>query len=416
MKKKYLLSTFIRMTAIVVMICITSINYTFAANGPARFGHLSLDALKSHLSKIITGKVTDEDGLPLPGVTVRIKGSSTAVGTDNTGAFSIEVPNEQSVLVFSFVGYVSKDVAVSGKSVINVALKSDSKSLNEVVVVGYGTQKRANVTGAVSSVSGKTLAELPVSGVDQALQGRVAGLTVTNNGSPGTAPVVQIRGVSSIGYGGDPLYIIDGVAGSIGGLDAQDIQSVDVLKDASSAAIYGSRGTNGVILITTRKGSRNNKAQVSISSYGGIQEVTKRYDLLNTNQYLQYERALDGAAGIGLPPRLQPANFNLPIYAGATQTFAQTNTDWQSAYFQKGPIQQHDITISGGNDVSRFFTSGGYFDQDGITVGTFFTRKNFRMNSDHNVNKFVTIGETLTLLLPANVLASPQVTGRRLPM
>ena len=159
MKKKYLLSTFIRMTAIVVMI-FTTINYTFAANGPARFGHLSPDAVKSHLSKIITGKVTDEDGLPLPGVTVRIKGSSTAVGTDNTGAFSIEVPNEQSVLVFSFVGYVSKDVAVSGKSVINVALKSDSKSLNEVVVVGYGTQKRANVTGAVSSVSGKTLSDI----------------------------------------------------------------------------------------------------------------------------------------------------------------------------------------------------------------------------------------------------------------
>ncbi|MCO5946424.1 SusC/RagA family TonB-linked outer membrane protein [Mucilaginibacter flavidus] len=414
MKKKYLLSTFIRLTAILVIICINSINYTFAANDPAHLRHLNPDAAKSDLSKVITGKVTDEDGLPLPGVTVRIKGTSTAVGTDVSGAFRIEVPNEQAVLVFSFVGYASKDEAVSGKSVINVALKSDSKSLNEVVVVGYGTQKRANVTGAVSSVSGKTLTELPVSGVDQALQGRVAGLTVTNNGSPGTAPVVQVRGVSSIGYGGDPLYIIDGVAGSIGGLDAQEIQSVDVLKDASSAAIYGSRGTNGVILITTKKGSRNNKAQVSISSYGGFQQVTKRYDLLNTNQYLQYERALDGSAGIGLPPRLQSANFNLPIYAGSTQTFAQTNTDWQSAYFQKGAIQQHDVTISGGNDVSRFFTSGGYFDQDGITVGTFYTRKNFRMNSDHNVNKFVTIGETFNVSSTRQRFGIPP--GNRTPL
>ena len=396
MKKKYLLSTFMRMTAIIVFICVTIINYTFAANGPAHLRHANPDELKSDVSKVITGKVTDEDGLALPGATVRLKGTTTVVGTDNTGAFRIEVPDDQAVLVFSFVGYGSKEVSVSGKSIINVTLRSNSKSLNELVVVGYGTQKRANVTGAVSSVSGKTLSALPVGGVDQALQGRVAGLTVTNNGSPGNAPIVQIRGVSSIGYGADPLYIIDGFPGSIGALDPRDIQSVDVLKDASAAAIYGSRATNGVIIITTKKGSVG-KVQLSFDSYAGFQEVTKQYDLLNTNQYVQYERALDGAANIGVPPRLQPANFNLPIYAGSSQTFAQTNTDWQNAYFQKGVLQQHDLSLSGGNENSRFFTSAGYFDQDGITVGTSFSRKNFRMNSDHNVNKFITIGETFNV-------------------
>ncbi|MDO3628003.1 TonB-dependent receptor [Mucilaginibacter sp. BT774] len=396
MKKKYLLSTFMRMTVIIVFICITIINYTFAANGSAHFRHTNPDAPKSDISKVITGKVTDEDGLALPGVTVTLKGTTTVVGTDVNGAFRIEVPNDQAVLVFSFVGYGSKEVAVSGKSVINVTLRNDAKSLNEVVVVGYGTQKRANVTGAVSSVSGKTLSALPVGGVDQALQGRVAGLTVTNNGSPGTAPIVQIRGVSSIGYGADPLYIIDGFPGSIGGLDPRDIQSVDVLKDASAAAIYGSRATNGVIIITTKKGS-SGKVQLSFDSYAGFQEVTKQYDLLNTNQYVQYERALDGAAGIGVPPRLQPANFNLPIYAGSSQTFAQTNTDWQKAYFQKGVLQQHDVSLSGGNENSHFFTSAGYFDQDGITVGTSFSRKNYRMNSEHNLNKFITIGETFNV-------------------
>ena len=413
MKKRYLLSTFMRMTAIIVFICVTIINSTFAANGPANPPHSNSGESNSHAGNVITGKVTDDDGLALPGVTVTLKGTSTAVGTDVNGSFRIEVPNDQAVLVFSFVGFTSKEVAVSGKSTLNVSLRSDAKTLNEVVVVGYGTQKRANVTGAVSTVSGKTLSTLPVGGVDQALQGRVAGLTVTNNGSPGSAPIVQIRGVSSIGYGADPLYIIDGFPGSIGALDPKDIQSVDVLKDASAAAIYGSRATNGVIIITTNKGSRG-KVQISIDSYVGVQEVAKKFDLLNTNQYLQYERALDGAAGIGLPPRLQPANFNQPIYAGSSQTFAQTNTDWQNAYFRKGVVEQHDVSLSGGNENSRFFTSAGYFNQDGITVGTNYSRKNFRMNSDHNVNKFITIGETFNVAESRQRFGIPP--GNRTPL
>jgi TonB-linked SusC/RagA family outer membrane protein len=335
MKKKYLLSTFMRMTVMIVFISITIISSTFAADNLAHLRYTDADVINSAISKVITGKVIDENGLPLPGVTVTLKGTTSAVGTDVNGAFKIEVPNNQAVLVFSFIGYASQEVSVSEKSVINVSLKNDAKSLNEVVVVGYGTQKRANVTGAVSSVSSKAISALPVGGVDQALQGRVAGLTVTNNGSPGSAPIVQIRGVSSVGYGSDPLYIIDGFPGSIGGLDPKDIQSVDVLKDASAAAIYGSRGTNGVIIITTKKGS-SGRVVLNFDSYAGFQEVTKKYDLLNTNQYLQYERALNGAAGIGIPPRLQPANFNKPIYAGSSQTFAQTNTDWQSEYFKKG--------------------------------------------------------------------------------
>jgi TonB-linked SusC/RagA family outer membrane protein len=411
MKKKYLLNTFMRMTAVIVFITIT--NYTFAANVPAISWHLAHGTTKPDAAKVITGKVTDDSGAALPGVTVTIKGTTTAVGTDINGAFRIVVPDEQAVLVFSSVGYASKEVAVSGKSVINVALTGDAKALNEIVVVGYGTQKRANVTGAVSSVNSKTISALPVGGIDQALQGRVAGLTVTNNGSPGSAPIVQIRGVSSIGYGADPLYIIDGFPGSIGALDPRDIQSVDVLKDASAAAIYGSRATNGVIIVTTKKGSTG-KIQVSFDSYAGVQKVAKTYDLLNTSQYLQYERALNGAAGIGLPPRLQPANFNLPIYAGSSQTFAQTNTDWQDAYFKNGVLQQHTVSLSGGNENSRIFTSAGYFNQDGIAVGTSFSRKNFRINSDHNINKFITIGETFNTSVTRQRFGIPP--GNRTPI
>lgn len=402
------------MTALIVFICVTIISSTFAANGSAYLRHTSPNELKKMNADLsVSGKVTDEDGVPLSGVTVTIKGTSTATGTDKDGNYRINVPNEHTMLVYSFVGYETRTVQVDGKSVINVQLTSHNKALNEVIVVGYGTQKRANVTGAVSSVSGKTLSVLPVGGVDQALQGRVAGLTVTNNGSPGSAPIVQIRGVSSIGYGGDPLYIIDGFPGSIGSLDPRDIQSVDVLKDASAAAIYGSRATNGVIIITTKKGSAG-KVQLSVDSYVGVQEVTKRFDLLNTDQYVQYERALDGAAGIGVPPRLQSANFNMPIYAGSSQTFAETNTDWQSAYFQKGIIEQHDVSLSGGNENSKFFTSAGYFNQDGITVGTSFSRKNFRMNSDHNLNKFITIGETFNVAETRQRFGIPP--GNRTPL
>ncbi len=414
MKKKYLLSTFIRMTGITVFICVTIINSTFAANGSPYSRDINPHELKKMNADFsVSGKVTDEDGAPLAGVTVTIKGTTTATGTDKDGNYHINVPNENAVLVYSFIGYETRTVLVEGKSAINVQLTANNKTLSEVVVVGYGTQKRANVTGAVSSVSGKTLSALPVGGVDQALQGRIAGLTVVNNGSPGNAPIIQIRGVSSIGYGGDPLYIIDGVAGSIGALDPRDIESVDVLKDASSAAIYGSRGTNGVIIITTKKGSVG-KVQLSLDSYAGVQNVTKEFDLLNTNQYVQYERALDGAASIPLPPRLQSANFNLPIYAGASQTFAQTNTNWQDAYFQKGVVQQHDVSLSGGGDNSRFFSSAGYFDQNGITVGTSFSRKNFRMNSDHKVNNFITIGETFNVAETRQRFGIPP--GNRTPL
>ena len=396
MKRKFLLNPYLLSLFLLVLLSGVIINSAFAlpVNEP---GKLTVKSKTNSADLLVNGNVTDEAGAPFPGVTVTIKGTTTATVTDKNGAYHINAPDQNAVLVYSFVGYATQEVGINGRILVNVQLKSDNKSLNEIVVIGYGTQKRANVTGAVSTVNGKTLSALPVGGVDQALQGRVAGLTVTNNGIPGTAPIVQIRGVSSVGYGADPLYIIDGFPGSIGGLDPQDIQSVDVLKDASAAAIYGSRATNGVIIITTKKGSNNNKVSIDVDSYVGFQELAKRYDLLNTDQYVQYERALDGAAGIGVPPRLQPANFNLPIYAGANQTFAETNTDWQSAYFKKGILQQHDVSLSGGNDKSRFFTSAGYFDQDGITQGAYYTRKNFRMNSDHNVNKFLTIGETFNV-------------------
>src|SRR5215217_4020070 len=348
----------------------------------------------------IKGKITDSKNQPLPGVTVAEKGNpGNATQTDVDGNYTLSVADRNAVLVISYVGFASKEVAVGAQTTINTTLTEENATLSEVVVVGYGTQKRGNVTGAISSVSSKQLNELPVAGVTQALQGRVAGLNVVNSGNPGSEPVITIRGVSSIGSSNTPLYVVDGFpTGSINSFDPKDIESVEVLKDASAAAIYGSRGTNGVIIITTKKATGVQRPTVSYDSYVGVQNVWKKIDLLNTAQYLQYERALNGAAGIGLPPRLQPANFNQPVYPGASQTFAQTNTNWQDEYFAKNAlIQQQSVSLSGGSAANHYYVSGGYFSQDGITKNVNYNRINLRINSDYKISNVFTFGENATI-------------------
>ena len=345
--------------------------------------------------KQISGKVTDNNGSPLSGVSVVVKGTTRGATTNEEGNFSLPAsPGE--VLEFTRVGYAVSSVTVGENGNVSVQLQTEASNLDEIVVIGYGNQKRRSVTGAVSTVNGKTLNELPVVSVPQALQGRVPGVQVTNNGSPGTEPIVRIRGISSISYASNPLYVVDGFpTGDLSAIDMRDIQSLDVLKDASAAAIYGSRATNGVIMVTTKKGTRDGKLHVSLDSYVGRQTITQRLDLLNTNQYLAYERALNGAAGISMPGRLEPANLNQPIYTGATQTYAQTNTDWQDAYFRPGNITQHSIGLSGGNSVSRFYSSAGYFYQEGTSPAVNYKRYNFRINSDHQISKIFTFGENL---------------------
>ncbi|CAG5072613.1 TonB-dependent receptor P3 [Dyadobacter sp. CECT 9623] len=344
----------------------------------------------------VAGKVTADNGEALPGVNVTLKGSSVGTTTDTKGEFSLSVPSPSSVLVFSFIGYAKQEVEVGTKTRIDIRLTAEDQALEEMVVIGYGSQKKSSLTGAVSSVSPKELTALPVVSAEQALQGRVPGVRVVNNGSPGQTPVVRIRGIGSINYASGPLYVIDGIpAGDLNNLDPKDIESLEVLKDASSAAIYGSRASNGVIIITTKKGSKDGKLHVNLDTYVGTQSAWKKLDVLNTDQYKQYATALLGNAGIAMPGRL--TDLNQPIYAGATQTFAQTNTNWQDVMFRNAPIQQHQISVSGGNAVSRFFTSAGYFDQEGILIGTNYKRANVRLNSDHQVAKFLNIGQTLTV-------------------
>lgn len=348
--------------------------------------------MQAAVIRTVTGKVTNAEGEPLSNVSVQIKNSTKATTTNADGAFSIDVEDNANALIFSFVGMVTREVNIEGKTSLNVVLQVTNKALDEVVVVGYGTQKRTLITGAVSSVNSKTLNETPALTISQALQGRVAGLQVTNNGSPGSEPIVRIRGISSISFASDPLYIVDGFpTGDLAAIDVKDIESVDVLKDASAAAIYGSRATNGVIMITTKKGRRDSKMRVSLDSYYGTQEVTQRLSLLNTDQFKQYAVAYRGSQ----VQRLLPPDINQPVYTGATQTYGQTNTDWQEAYFRKGAMTGHNIGLSGGNEMSRFYASAGFMDQKGTAPSVGYRRYNFRINSDHIISKVFTFGENL---------------------
>ena len=343
------------------------------------------------VAKVITGRITNEAGDPLVGVSVLVKGTSRGTTTNANGVFSISADAGET-LEFSIIGYKLSAVKIGESANINVQLAPEVSGLNEIVVVGYGTQKRTLVTGAVSSVNSKTLNELPSVSISQALQGRVAGLTVTNNGSPGTNPIVRIRGISSISFASDPLYVVDGFpTGDLATIDTRDIESVDVLKDASAAAIYGSRATNGVVMVTTKKGRRDSKMRVNLDSYYGTQKITKRLDLLDTEGFKQYALAYRGSQ----VPRLIAPDINQPIYTGATQTYGQTNTDWQDAYFKTGFMTQHNVGLSGGNGISRFYASGGYTNQQGTAPSVAYKRYNFRINSDHVISKVFTFGENL---------------------
>ncbi|MBG9377199.1 TonB-dependent receptor [Panacibacter sp. DH6] len=348
--------------------------------------------LASAQNQTFTGTVKDETGKPLAGVSVVLKGSSKGTVTNEQGVFTISA-TAGSTLVLSSVGYDNKEVVLDAQTTLSIALTAGNQRLDDVIVVGYGTQKRTAVTGAISTVNSKTINEIPVVSVQQALQGRVPGVNVVSNGSPGTQPIVTIRGISSISYASNPLYVVDGFpTGDLSTIDTRDIESVDVLKDASAAAIYGSRATNGVIIITTKKGRRDGQMHVNLNSYYGIQNVTERLSLLNPEQFDQYAIAYRGSA---VQRRSDPAWVNKPIYQGATATYGNNVTDWQDAYFKQGAMTQTNIGLSGGNEVSRFYASGSFLDQTGTAPTVAYRRYNFRINSDHKISKTFSFGENL---------------------
>lgn len=336
---------------------------------------------------VIKGKVIDESGLPIPGASILIKGTSNATATDLDGNYQIKA-NSNGTLVFSFVGYGTLQEAINGRTSINAKLSPESQSLQEVVVVGYGTQKKSVNTGAISSVKAKDLEKIPNGRVEQALQGRVSGVIVSaQSGQPGAASTVRVRGVTTFDtYGGNnPLWVVDGVivdSGGIGFVNQSDIESMEVLKDAASLAIYGARAASGVIIVTTKKG-KSGKISFSYTGFTGISAPEKTVNLLNATQYgtLMNEKA--GAAGQALPyPNLGALGIG---------------TDWQKEIFSNDAMRtNHEFSLSGGNDVSTFFASFGIQDQEGIVSKEIsnFGKKNIRLNSTHKLSKHFTIGQT----------------------
>lgn len=332
----------------------------------------------------VTGTVIDKNGAPIIGANVVVTGTTHGTMTDVAGKYTIEVPKGSVSLTFSFIGMVSQEVIIGTSTVINVTLLETAIGLDEVVVVGYGTQKRATVTGAITSVGTKELTSVPVTTADQALQGRASGVTVVNNGSPGTAPTIRIRGLSTMNSN-DPLIVIDGVVtNGMGNLNPNDIESVEVLKDASTTAIYGSLGSHGVIMVTTKKG-KSGKTVIDFDSYAGQQWNNKRYDLMNVDQYIDYASSAD----VTSPPPV----ITDPQYASRLHG---ANTNWQDQIFQKGMMGGINLGVSSGTENGTYRISGGYIKSDGDMIGTKYDRYNFRSNSDYK-HGIITIGENIGL-------------------
>lgn len=337
----------------------------------------------------LSGVVYDEAGEGLPGATIQIKGTNIGTISDIDGRFMLDMGTEKLpvTLVFSFVGYQQIEIQISEIRAVEVTLSPDIAALEEVVVVGYGTQKKRDVTGAVSSISGRAVDDLPLTSADQVIQGRMAGVQVVTSGSPGGYVAVRIRGTGTINNS-DPLYVIDGfpVAGGISAINPDDIASIDVLKDASAAAIYGSRGANGVVIITTKRGKAGRTA-VDISGYTGFQQVADPVEMLNASQYA----LLNNEARINGGEILNPA-FSDPLTL-------KDSADWMDEIFRKGVIQNFTVAIRGGNENLRYHLSGGYLRQEGVIIGTGYDRKSFRLNLDHQAKDWLKVGNSLTYSL-----------------
>ncbi|HRO44301.1 TonB-dependent receptor [Agriterribacter sp.] len=336
---------------------------------------------------VVTGRVTDESsGEALPSVNIMVKGTSKGAVSDANGSYSIGLAANESVLVFSFTGYTTKEIDVTGRTQVDVTLLSAAASLSEVVVVGYGTQQKKDVTGAVASVKGTEVQNLPVSGVTQALQGRTAGVNVVRSGgSPGNAGSIRIRGTGTINNA-DPLVIIDGVpAGGLNSVNPNDIESIEILKDASASAIYGTRAANGVVIVTTKRGGFEQPSTISLNAYTGFSNALKTLDMLDAATLVELKR--ERYTNDGLPVN--------EVWNNADNAVQRTN--WQKELFGTGKVNNADIAISGGGAKSSYMISGGYYDEKGLITNSFFRRVSLRVNSDHKVGKRLKIGESIQL-------------------
>ena len=356
--------------------------------------------LENSLQSIITGTISDETG-PLPGASVVIKGTSQGTQTDFDGNFTIEADSD-AVLVISYIGYRTAEITVADQTTINVTLEQDTSQLDEVVVTGYSSQTRGDLTGSVGTVDVSEATKAPIVNAAEALQGRVTGVTITNNGSPGASPVVRIRGYGT-GNSNDPLYIIDGVqtddASILNSINPADIDQMNVLKDGA-AAIYGARASNGVVIITTKSGGYNmDSAKVSVDMYTGFSKATNVPEMLNTQQHgeMIWESIRNDG---GTPQHAQYGDGPSPVVpttlqrAPVSATVKQPNgTNWLDEIYRTAITQNASITLENGNEKSKFLFSAGYLNRQGIQIATGFKRASVRLNSEFKIGDRIRIGE-----------------------
>jgi TonB-linked SusC/RagA family outer membrane protein len=333
----------------------------------------------------VSGKITSDKGEALPGVTVVVKGTTNGVTTDASGNYNLTVPDDNSTLVISSVGFTKQEIAVGNRTSLSQSLVAEDQALNEVKVIGYGTQRAEAVTGSVASISGESLREVPVANIGQALQGRLPGVQISQNSSqPGASPQIRIRGTRSLTASNDPLIVLDGIPfpGSLGDINPNDIQSVDILKDASATAIYGSRGANGVVLVTTKGGKKGQKAQVTYSGFVGVKTLFAKYPMMNGPEFV----ALRKATGL--------YNNGIPLYNNGVDEANDVDVDWQDLLYRTGIQNNQNVGLSGGTESGRYNFNAGYYKEQGVIPTQQYTRFSIRGTLDQAVGKYVRLGFT----------------------
>ncbi|RIV17612.1 SusC/RagA family TonB-linked outer membrane protein [Fibrisoma montanum] len=391
----------------------TSQNETEPADTETRYAAVPAD-------QTISGRVTDgSTGNGLPGVSIVVKGTGRGTTTDSEGAYRLSVPDGNATLIFSFIGYLTQEVAVGNRSTVDVTLAVDDKTLSEVVVVGYGTQNRRELTGAIASLETRALKDQPISNVVEGLTGRLPGVLVQQNtGAPGNSPSIKVRGLGSISAGNGPLVVIDGQpvnsggltnAGGLNQLNPNDIEKIDVLKDASATAIFGSRGANGVVLVTTKRG-KSGQSRINVDYYTGVQQVSKKMDLLNSQQFAEFAKEAANNAYLERVPGSSINDPNTQRAAGQRYRYPRgeftginfddpTNLayyDYQDLIFQQAPISSYQVSAAGGTDRVQFYVSGNYLKQDGIIKQSGIDRYSVRSNLDAQLSSKLKVGVSFT--------------------
>ncbi|MDH5414906.1 MAG: SusC/RagA family TonB-linked outer membrane protein, partial [Flavobacteriaceae bacterium] len=363
----------------------------------------------------IEGQINDSSGQPLPGANIIEKGTINGTQSDFDGKFSLTVKDQNSVLVISYIGYFTQEVILNNQDNITVTLEEDLSSLDEVVVVGYGSLSRSKILGAVSSIKSEDISQLPVGGVDESIAGRVAGVQVVTSGAPGSTSQIKVRGVGTITAGRSPLIVVDGYplteGSDLNAINPLDIESIEVLKDAASTAIYGSRGANGVIFVTT-KSAKSDKTTFTFDTYTGFQSVLNPMKFLNAYQYAQMvkeardwgyvsddpaNRSENDDTATRLANGARPRNLipnNIDRYLSGTPGL--TDNNWLDDVFQDGKIQSHNLAVSGRSGKTNWFVSGGYFNQEGLILGSGFERFTAKVNLETEFSDKIRFGINLT--------------------